>query len=192
MKKNILIFCFLSVCLFAFSQSDTTDYFVFMDTPITGSVKSFASKLEKKGFKPVVVESNAGKMTGMFTQKDVEVYILPTPKTNIVYAVSVVFQDKNTWLSLKSDYLSLKDALSNKYGKPSITRESFSRPYYEGDGYEMTAVRTENVTFFSRWIKENGEIVLSISDGHIQMFYVDRSNSAIQKIEEGEIINSDL
>lgn len=178
--------------LFAFSQSPATDHFVFMGIPITGSVKSFAVNMEKKGFKPLVLEGSTAKMAGRFAQNDVEVLLLPAPKTGIVYAVAVIFEDRNTWSSLKHDYITLKGALSDKYGKPSVYREFFNKPYYEGDGYEMTAVRSDNITFVSRWIKENGEIVLSISNGHIQMFYVDGANKAVHASEEKEIINSDL
>jgi hypothetical protein len=191
MKFNTLIICLLTVSLMAFSKS-TASEFVFMDIPITGSVKDFVLSLEKKGFKSIVVESSGGKMTGVFAQKDVDVYIMPTPKTNVVYAISVVFDEQKTWESIKFDYLELKDALTKKYGNP-ISRESFNKPYYEGDGYEMTALLSENVTFVSRWVQENGEIVMTISDGgNIQLFYTDRYNKLLQEREKRDLINSDL
>lgn len=51
----------------------------------------------------------------------------------------------------RSTYQSVKGMLSQKYGPPTDSVESFLSPYYDGDGYENTAIRVGKGLFLTIW-----------------------------------------
>lgn len=48
-------------------------------------------------------------------------------------------------------YRDLRGTLTGKYGQPSNTYEFYSKPYYEGDGYQEQAIRLGKATFATFW-----------------------------------------
>lgn len=51
----------------------------------------------------------------------------------------------------RETYKRLRDTLRDKYGAPTQTFEYFTRPYYEGDGYEEQAIRLGKGIFSTFW-----------------------------------------
>lgn len=48
-------------------------------------------------------------------------------------------------------YRDMKDVLGRKYGAPLLTLERFDNPYYEGDGYELSAIKLGKGHFSTAW-----------------------------------------
>ena len=65
------------------------------------------------------------------------------------------------------------------------TMSFFSKPYYEGDGYELQALRKEKCHYISFYKLPLGAAIVEISQfGHIQIGYEDNINYELKKKEE--------
>ena len=49
------------------------------------------------------------------------------------------------------------ELFTKKYGEPKDHFEFFSSPYYEGDGYELQALRKEKCNYISFWTLDKGD-----------------------------------
>lgn len=175
----------------AYSQEHLT----FQGIPIEGSLDSMITKLKAKGFKldQVVEEHDAAIMTGNFTGKEANLYIFATPKTKVVWKIAATFEKKDSWYSLKSQYNEYKQAYTDKYGKPESHYEFFSDPYYEGDGYELQALRLEKCHYLSVWELNTGMIGINLqSGGNLSIGYEDNINTALQNKEEKSSVMDDI
>lgn len=185
-----LLFCFLSgIALFA---QDSVTHMEFRGIPIDGNLSSFVNQLNQLGYAGSI-ENGMAMLTGKFGGKDVTVAVYASERSNLVYQVIVVFPNESSWYSLKSYYLELKNSLSTKYGAPHNSNEYFSSPYYEGDGYEMSAVRLGKVHYTSRYYTPTGQIILTIfKDGAPMIAYKDKINTEKKETEEKSSIINDL
>ena len=164
----------------------------FRGIPIDGNISSFVSQLNKLGYVGAY-EDGMAMLKGKFGGKEVTVAVYSTEKTNLVYQVIVVFPNETSWYTLKSNYRELKNSLSTKYGTPVNSNEYFNSPYYEGDGYEMSAVRLGKVHYTSRFSTPTGQITLTIfKEGAPMIAYEDKINSEKKKTEEKSSIIDDL
>lgn len=186
MKKIVvLIITVLSLSLAAFAQDE---HFKFKGVEINGTVESFSSELENVGFSLIA----EGALEGTFAGDDCTIYILSTKK-GLVYGVCAVRSKKNSWVTLKRDFLTIKEGYIKKYGEPSSDVHRFSNPYYEGDGYEMTAVRTNNVMYACSWNFDNGKITEMIfKEGSVILYYTDKINDSIREAQEQQQFEDDL
>jgi hypothetical protein len=78
-----------------------------------------------------------------------------------------------SWLQAKLCYNKLSKALAGKYGVPYVG-EFFQSPYYEGDGYELSAISQGKGTFLRVWPKEgeSESVVLTIKgEGYVRLTY---------------------
>lgn len=172
----------------AFSQEEK-EHFKFKGIEINGTLDEFASRLENVGFSPTGDESV---FKGQFAGDDCNIYIMTT-KGGLVYSVCAVRSKKSTWASLKLDYKTLKEGYINKYGTPLVDVHRFSSPYYEGDGYEITAVRTKKVIYMSSWHLDNGSISeIILDDCSVALYYTDNINDAINESEKKKQFSDDL
>lgn len=184
MKKVLfLTICFL-MAISSFAQE--SQHLEFKGVPLDGKLSDFISKLEKKSF---VLKEYArdyvAVMKGNFAGDYVTIYVLATPKSKIVWKVAVNYNDQESWSSLKSDYYDMKGLFTKKYGEPNKHYEFFSKPYYEGDGYELQALRKEKCRYISFYDLPVGGVVVEISQfGHIQIGYEDNINYELKKKEE--------
>lgn len=193
MKK--LIVSFLMMFAFVSVRLGAQEHMMFMKTPIDGTITEFASKMKAKGFVQIVESENFITMEGEFMGKECHIHIVGTKKAKIVYMVSVIFDRKYTsWYSLKSDYNDIRDSYIGKYGMPAKDYHFFDSPYYEGDGYEMQAVRLEKCNYLCFWNDmEEGDIMISImKDSRISISYQDRLNEKERDIEKKAQINEDI
>ena len=184
MKKILFLTFFFLMAISSFAQE--SQHLEFKGVPLDGKLSSFVSKLEKKSFTfKEYARDYVAVMKGGFAVDYVTIYIFATPKSKIVWKVAVNYNEKESWSSLKSDYYDMKELFTKKYGEPNKHYEFFSKPYYEGDGYELQALRKEKCHYISFYDLPVGSVVVEISQfGHIQIGYEDNINYELKKKEE--------
>ncbi|MCL3851445.1 hypothetical protein M1P97_09120 [Parabacteroides sp. GYB001] len=189
MKKIFYSLIMVIMCNMVFAQNDHLE---FKDIQIDGNINSFVEKMKQNGFVLVTpMKDNLTAMSGNFVGKKCEIYILSTPKTKKACKVVVFLPESENWSDIKSDYFSYKDLYTKKYGDPKDSFNFFTKPYYEGDGYEMQALRKKKCTYASYWITDKGTIAVDISSSQqISFGYEDKINMSIYSQEqEAESIN---
>jgi len=182
MKKFILfVMVFFSVN-FVNSQ-------VFNNVHIGGKLDSCISNFKKKGFTFVKYNNFGATMSGLVTNKQVEMYLIVTPKSKVVCKLSIYFPKQQSWSSLYSEYNKVKEMLTLKYGEPDQTTEEFISPYKLDDGYETTAIQVEKCNYNSIWLyKNNTNIIVEISKYlEIYLSYENETNMKIKKVEENSL-----
>lgn len=179
MRLSILAFCF---SLTVMAQSEHLE---FKSVPIDGHIDKFVSDLKKQGYEELHRFDAGVVMKGKFTGKDADIFILPTVKTKTVWKVSAQIGEDESWQSLKSKYYEYIKLYSSKYGEPSSHYEFFSDPYYEGDGYELQALKKDKCTYWTAYTLTNGVLTVSItSQGKISLSYEDSKNAELMKQEK--------
>lgn len=180
MKKLVLLFAVMLMSTTFFAQ----EHLDFRGVPIDGHIDAFVSQMERLGYTVDKRIDNSAIMNGKFTGRDVELYIFSSPKTNTVWKV-VLYFDKGSWSSLKSSYFEYKGLYTQKYGKPTSSYEFFSDPYYEGDGYELQALRKEKCHYLSIYKLEIGSIAVQLSEyEQLKLVYEDNINCELKNIEQ--------
>lgn len=184
MKKMNLILLAIMISASSFAQE-------FLGVKVDGTKQEFVAKFVAKGFKVVKVEGgneNATSMKGSYGGTNYELVIINTPVTKKVWKLAVYLPEQTSWYSLKSAYEQYLGVLVSKYGDPNKSYNFFKDPYYEGDGYEMSAVALDKCVFSSFW--EN--IYIEISKyRQVKISYENATNSALDD-EEKEKINKNV
>jgi len=186
MKKTVFAICLLLVTLFS-AQSQ-----VFNGVKIDGNVQTVISQFKAKGFilnTPTGVLDNIKIMKGMLSGQVVELVIISTPKTKLAAKVVVYLPEQKSWYSLKSSYNKYLELLTQKYGNPSQTIETWTNPYYEGDGYELQALENEKAIYKTLWNRINNlNILLEISKyKEIHISYENDKNMDLAMEEKNEV-----
>lgn len=179
-KKLFLIFLFSFFLLESYSQ-----HLTFKGIEIDGTLTEFIGKLQKQGFVLIDHFENGAILKGNFAGEESEI-IIPCKENETVWTVVVNFSEKSTWYSLKSTYKSYKESLTIKYGEGN-SYEFFKSPYYEGDGYEMSAVKLEKCIYSTAFETKEGDIIVEISkEANVRIFYEDNENylKIKQKMEQ--------
>ena len=190
MKK---IFGMMLLCVISISAS-AQEHLTFKGVPINGHITTFVSKLKSLGFKEVASSDYSAVVEGEFGGNECQVAIYGSKKSKVVHKVIVILDESSSWHSLKSKYNEYKELLTSKYGK-GTSFEFFSDPYYEGDGYELGAVRNDKCTYLTFFETSNGDIVISIVNAGkpvTSLGYMDKVNSAIAEKEEKSLLFGDL
>jgi len=158
MKKFILSFLMVTLTMFANAQQ-------FNGVSVSGSFTSVIEKFKAKGFKIKVLEEYGAIMTGQLQYRPVELFIMATPKSKMVFKFAVYLKKQNTWDGLLDEYREYVQIMTNKLGEPDGDQEEFEFPYELGDGYEMTAVDVEKCKYSTVWFnKSNINIMVQISE----------------------------
>jgi hypothetical protein len=124
-------------------------------------------------------------MNGKVGNTEIELFLLTTPKSKKLYKATVYLPTKETWYAIKQNYLDYLEVLTTKYGTPHQSYDFFSKPYFEGDGYEMSALKLEKCTYSAFWLNiDNTSIVIQISKYNQVM--ISYQNDANQKIAASE------
>lgn len=142
-------------------QDSIVDKLKFNGVEIDGNIDKFVNKMKTKGFVYNKVEDNVVIMLGKFIGEECRLYIVPTPKSKIVWKIAIFFGG-GTWESLKREYESVKDLFSKKYGKPSHEGNFFKDPYCEGDGCELLALANDKCLYASVYMLKGGAITIQI------------------------------
>ncbi len=180
MKKYVILAISILLIQFGFAQT-------FSGIQIGGTIEQMKIKLLAKGFKFDEKKENLIWLTGKMATKNVLVGLMGTPKTKSTWKIVVIFDPKNSWNSLKTDYLETKEILNKKYGQCVDSFEFFSSPFSEGDGNELFAVESEKVTFSAFWQNiENGKMDLSIQIGNSKCVVLGYENNELAKLFKKE------
>lgn len=190
MKKLLLIlFVLFSIGV----NAQTESHLEFKGIPITGSLDNMVGKLKSQGYELIKIVENAAVLEGKFANENCELYVWCTPKTKIVYQILVKFDSKDSWWSLKSDYQKLKEQIRTKYNVTPDVAEGFLKPYYEGDGYELQAIRLSKSIHSSEFKLSEGEITLMIIDSPcVKLYYMDAIGYKLKEQEENQTSYDDL
>ena len=179
MKKTTILLALIITSFASYSQE-------FMGIKVEGTRESVIAKYKAKGFKVSIPPSNnVVTMNGVVDNNKVEVLIVSTPVTHKVWQIQVYLPKDITWSDIKSRYESYLNLLTEKYGAPYSSFNFFKDPYYEGDGYEMSAISLEKVVYSAFW--EN--VAISISKWkQVCIKYENIENSKLDT-EENKTIN---
>lgn len=188
-----IVFYLISVFIFSsFAYSQDSKHMTFKGIPISGKILDFVSKMQDAGFVTEHIVDNAAIMSGIFVNKQCKIYIILTPKSKEVWKVSVVLPKINNWGDLKNEYYHFKEQFSLKYGEPSNSYEFFLTPYYEGDGFELQALRNKKCTYSSYWNINEGSIVVDINNENVCLTYEDKIGVDLFTGEDQENIQDDI
>ena len=195
MRKLVIILVLIFLKIFSFGQ------ITFNNIPLGGPYYNFKLELQKKGFTyHSNNEKEAGNIfsySGKFIDQDVDIQVMVTPITKMVWKVNIELHASNSWTDIKSEFLDLYKKMTQKYGRAANATTFFLKPYSEGDGNELLAVYQDKCTYVSNWNTENGFIGLKIiSHGEgtalINISYEDKNASAINSAEKDKIIMDGL
>lgn len=193
MKILAFIFVYSFFYISVYSQN-ISNQVKFKDIPIKGCLDEMIEKIKSLDYK-FEEKSEDGSVAifrGSFANEDCEIVLYASPKTKIMHSVIVNFKERHNWHSLKSKYQELKKQLMTKYNSTPKSREYFIDPYYEGDGYEIQALKLGKCYYFSTFNFYNGKIGLYIIEDKIQLLYQDFEGYEINKKEENEKSYDDL
>lgn len=169
------------------------EHLTFKGIPIDGNASDFIRKMEAIGFSLKNSSENIFFMEGKFVNEKCEINVISTPVNKIVWKIMVYTAPVTNWYTLKERYLKFKEQYSRKYGPPTDVYEFFISPYEEGDGYEMTALHSDNCVYKSFWSLENGTLALVMSEEEkIYFAYEDKINANKFSEEEEIIIQDDI
>ena len=185
MKRIFLTVIIVLCTLISQAQvsSDKSEHLIFKGIPIDGTLNEFVQKMEKNGFTRIGAEDGMVLLKGDFaSSKNCLIGVTTLKQKDLVSKVSAVFPESSTWSSLYSNYLSLKEMLIEKYGKPTDNLEEFqttSQP--TDDNSKMYEVKFDRCKYYSSFQTEKGTIELSIDHtGVISCFvtltYYDKIN----------------
>lgn len=182
MKKALFIIFLAFLINFSFSQS-------FDGVSISGDLPTVVAGYKAKGYTLDKYTSSGVILNGKILSNSIQLFIFVTPKTKKVYKMVAYLDEDLSWSSLKSNYFRFLSIFKDKYGNPDGSNESFSKPYYEGDGYELSAVGLEKVDYSAYWLNKSAmNVAVEISTfKQVKLTYENKELMAIKKTEQAEI-----
>ncbi len=102
----------------------------------------------------------------------------------------VAYLDEDiSWSSLKYTYMRFLEILTDKYGNPDGSNESFTTPYYEGDGYELSAVGLDKVNYSAYWLNKSAmNLGVEISTfKQVKLTYENKELMSLKRTEQAQI-----
>lgn len=152
----------------------------FMGMKMGGDFSTFVNKLKQKGFKEDYTNSNkkATLLMGKFAGYDDCMLMVYPNSENNVYLVGVVFPFQESWSNLYSNYISIKNMLITKYGKPTECVEEFDTLYEPSDDKDrMYQTKMERCKYKTSFDFHEGKIIENISvaemDCYVSLLYAD-------------------
>jgi hypothetical protein len=192
MKKTII--SLVSACALllagALCAQAQTEHLTFKGIPIDGTIKTMVAKLQDKGYKVLGVETEIGMLEGDFAgYSGCTIGVMGS--AGMVTNVIVLFPKCDTWSALYSNYLSLRDSLTDKYGVPESKVEIFeSASEPESDWERMYEVKNKRCLYRTTYALPNGKISISIGssnyDAYVAIAYVDSANMNTNKSKASE------
>lgn len=175
---------------------DDGKHLLFKNIPIAGDINDFIGQLQSIGYEleqPFNPVYKLAVLRGSFAgNTDCAIVAFSTPKSHLTKGVMIHLREHQVWYNLKDQYEKIKSQLSKKYGTPE-SYEYFLDPYYEGDGYELTALGSDHCTYSSTFELENGKVILFLtSDAKVSIMYQDKINAEIADVEEESIADDDF
>jgi len=189
MKKTIISLGFMFITVISFTQvqntSESSAHLTFKGVPIDGTLHEYVVKMEKNGFTHIGTEDGVAMLKGDFASyKNCMVGVATLKQKDLVSTIKVIFPEYDTWSYLSSNYFSLKEMLTEKYGEPSDCVEKFDGFEPSDDASKMYAVEFDKCKYYTTFETEKGSIQLSIDhDGvsscFVMLAYYDKINGDI-------------
>ena len=198
MKRKYFLLPLLLLALITLSvgtlyAQDSVTHLEFKGIPLDGPLNKFVSQLEKAGYTVTDRTDDVVMMSGQFTGKNATIIVVGSKKSKTVWKVKVLQPKESSWYDIKSNYKKYKESYTKKYGSPSHNYEFFSRPYYEGDGYELQALRLDKCTYFTSYDVAGGVIYISMeTEERLSISYEDSTNVKISRTEKENAIIDDI
>ena len=181
MKKLILVL-FAALCTCGATAQTDSSHLTFMGIPIDGPLDAFVQKLKQKGCSPQYTQDGVIALSGDFASyKNCRIIVVSKIPKQTVYGITVFLPAQNTWSNLSSSYFSLKEMLSQKYGDPTESTETFqSYVQPEDDRTKMRYVKTDRCEYNTLFETPYGKIKLWIayiaSECVVSLAYLDKTN----------------
>ncbi|MCX2679579.1 hypothetical protein OOZ15_06445 [Galbibacter sp. EGI 63066] len=184
MKTLFLTLIFALTTMLTFAQ--TSEHLSFKDVPIDGTLDEYVSKIKKSGFSHLGTEDGTAILNGDFAgYKDCYVGVSTLKQMDLVSKIVVKFPEPNNWSFLSSNYFSLKEMLTEKYGEPSENVEKFDSFEPEDDLSKMIKVGLGECKYYAIYETEKGSIKLSIfgdiSNHSVLLSYFDKLKGVDKK-----------
>lgn len=191
MKKVIISLSIVLVTIIPLVQAQVlSNHLIFKGIPIDGTLNEYVSKMEKSGFTHIGTEDRVALLKGDFASYKNSIIEVSTRKQkDLVSEITVIFPEHDTWSSLSDNYLSLKEMLTKKYGKPSTCIEKFQSSLPPADDQKkLYEVQFDRCKYQTSYKTENGHIHLSIDSDQaarcfVRLIYKDKINNDIVKVE---------
>jgi hypothetical protein len=186
MKKLIVFAIAVMTSVISFAQNpqnnDSSSHLTFKGVPIDGTLNEYVFKMKQNGFTHVGTEDGVAILEGDFAgYKDCTVGVTTLKQQDLVSKITVIFPERDTWAFLSSNYFSLKEMLTEKYGEPAECVERFDT-YVEprDDGDKMHQVEMDRCKYYTIYKTGKGNIQLSIyhdsSRSSVGLSYFDKIN----------------
>lgn len=180
MKKHLALFI---ACLVFAGNLFAQQHLSFKGVPINGTLQEYTNAMVKAGFHCEGTYDGVSVLSGDFAgYKGCSVRVSTLKNCDVVSFITVTFRSSMVWSSVLDDYNTLKAMLTEKYGKPSDTKENL--PAVEDSDYDnhlvMRELREGKYSWYTTFSSELGDIVLSIVDNYgmsVRLSYYDKANS---------------
>jgi hypothetical protein len=190
MKKTLISVIIVLAAMISSAHAQvnagSSAHLTFKGVPIDGTLREYIINMEKSGFTHIGTEDGIAILEGEFASyKSCNVYVVSLKQKDLVGKITVTFPESDTWSSLSFDYNSLKEMLTEKYGKPSDIVEKFEGYQPTDDNSRMHELMMERCKYYTTYETEKGIIQLSIehqvSLGYVMLAYFDKINGDIIK-----------
>jgi hypothetical protein len=174
MKKLLTVIILNLLSIVCFSQE-------FLGIKPDGTKTQVINQFIAKGFKVTSSNENVTTVKGTYSGTYYEVNVVSTLKSKKVWKLSIYLPEIISWYSIKAQYETYLQTLTDKYGEPNSKYDFFSSPYSEGDGYEMTALAVEKCTYMAFW-----DIGVSIEISKFKQVKISYENPVNAELNEQE------
>ncbi|WP_293299585.1 hypothetical protein [Pedobacter sp. UBA4863] len=184
MKYKLTVLLLVIVSSFLRAQTNTSEHLMFKGVPIDGTLNQYVLKMKQSGFAAVSSENGLALLKGDFAGfKDCYIGVSTLKEKDLVHKIAVLFPSSETWSSLSGNYFTLKELLTEKYGKPTDVIEKFDNYTPNDDGGKMSSVKLDMCKYYTTWKIDKGDIQLSIVQKDykcsVSLLYIDKLNSDI-------------
>lgn len=157
--KQLILSLLLAVCTACAAQ---TTHMKFKGIPIEGTLDSFVKKLRDKGYAYSGMQDGMAILEGEFAMTTgCTIAVSRFSDHDQVNLVSVVFPGKETWHSIYTQYSTLKEMLSEKYGEPESIEQFTSQGL--SDYIKFHQIKNDEGHCVSTFTTENGKVVLMMA-----------------------------
>lgn len=163
-------------------QKKAGRHFCFKDVEIGGCIDDVLVELQNSGYTILDRGKEGALLGGSFAgESNCQILVSLSEFINEVESITVMLPESLSWWTLKATYENFKEKLTRKYGHPESI-EQFYDPYYEGDGYEITALENQKAFYSSKFNADKGCIRVTIGANRVYISYIDTINE--KRIEE--------
>ena len=171
------------------------EHLTFKGIPINGAPEEISKQLQAHGFVQAEVFQNGSIcLDGTFAAVENCIIVINYSKlVETTWAITVWFPEQDSWFSLQDQYQRFKDMFIKKYGRPEKDFEFFMPPYEDGDGDELSALKSDYVTYMSFFYTDLGVITVELDTSCcLKITYEDKFNSDLVSKQRESVANEDI